>query len=66
MTRFHLIMFCLVLHAEVTRSLLIVTVRLSFGFNCQNLYHIGMDVATGVTGWLPYRYPTPLIDPVNY
>ena len=37
-----------------------------FGFSCQNLSHIKMDVATGVTGYVPYQYPTPLLDPVNH
>ena len=57
MTRFHLIMFCLVLHAEVTRSLLVVAVRLGFGFNCRNLYRIGMMWPPESPGGCPTDIP---------
>ena len=68
MTRLHLIKILLLCNVALRRSLLVVALRLGFGINVRSSYCIGMDVATGVTRYLvlTYRYPTPLIDLVNY
>ena len=66
MTRLHLIKILLLCNVALRRPLLIVALRLGFGINGRSSYCIGMDVATGVTRYLPYHYPMPLIDLVNY
>ena len=66
MTRLHLIKNFLLCNVALRRPLLIVALRLGFGINGRSSYCIGMDVATGVTRYLPYHYPMPLIDLVNY
>ena len=66
MTRLHLIKNFLLCNVALRRPLLVVALRLGFGINGRSSYCIGMNVATGVTGYLPYHYLTPLIDLVNY
>jgi len=62
MTIFHFVLVVTQINRVPARYLCELGVR----FSCQNLSHIKTDMATGVTGYVPYRYPTPLLDPVNH